>query len=364
MFARSASDRRVLLLPIISSIVISCLAGCASVPHHRVPTLNASLPKETAKISPLAEYDVGVSDILSVEVARLVPKSPYKLESSDEIRITAYGLEDEEIKLNGNFRLQPGGMVAFPPPIGSVSLAGLTCEEAGAMLADMVCETLGMPEEYRKTVGVSVDLQIVSGLQPISGEHMVGPDGRINLGIYGSVDVAGLPLSDVKEALEFHLAEYLDTPKVAVDVYFYNSKSYYVVMEGAGFGDKLVSYPYTGNETVLDAIAEINGMDRVSSKRIWIARSSSYSNGCYDRILPVDWQGVTSLACHHTNYQLMPDDRIFIEEDKMVAFDTKLSKIIAPLERVMGFSLLGAQTATRFSGSVLKGGGDPSGGAR
>jgi hypothetical protein len=44
-----------------------------------------------------------------------------------------------------------------------------------------------------------------------------------------------------------------------------------------------------------------------------------------------------------------------------VAFDTHLAKLLAPLERAMGFSLLGAGTATRFSGKVLQGGGNPQG---
>jgi hypothetical protein len=50
-----------------------------------------------------------------------------------------------------------------------------------------------------------------------------------------------------------------------------------------------------------------------------------------------------------------------VAEDKLIAFDTALSKLIAPVERVMGFTILGASTATRLSGSVLKGGGNPSG---
>ena len=366
MFARIACCRQTFPLLAICCISVSCLAGCTGVAQHRINnSTTACLPKETAMTSPLVEYDVGLGDVLTVEVARLIPKSPYRLQSADEISIMAYGLEDvdEDLKINGSYRLQPGGTIMLPPPIGSVSLAGMTCEEVGALLTERICEELDVPEKYRELVGVSVEMLTFSGLQPVAGYHVVGADGRIILGIYGSVHVAGLSLANVKEALEFHLAEYLEDPKVAVDIYAYNSKSYYVILEGAGFGDKPQSFPYTGNDTVLDAIAAVNGMERVSSKRIWIARPSSIPYG-QSQILLVDWQGITAQACHQTNYQLMPNDRIFIEEDKFVAFDTRLSKVIAPLERIMGFTLLGAQTATRFSGNVLQGGGDPSGGGR
>ena len=360
MFVKATFARQCLTLSIVGSTLLLCMAGCVSTSHVR-PAIHPSLPKETAKTSPLMEYDIGISDILIVEAVRMVPKSPYHLQPSDGVSIRGYGFEDMEYSIDFDGRVQPDGVISLPPPVGAIKVTGLTCEE----VSEMILDKIGAKSDLADTssLGVSVSLLAASGLQPIAGEHAVGADGRINLGIYGSVHVAGLTLAEAREAIEFQLVEYLDSPNVAVDVYFYNSKYYYVILEGAGFGDRIQKFSYTGNETVLDAIAEVNGMDRVSSKRVWIARSSPmYGNsygygGC--NILVVDWQGITAEACYGTNYQLMPNDRIFIEEDKMVAWDTKLSKVIAPFERIMGFSLLGAQTATRFSGRVLKGGGNP-----
>ena len=68
-------------------------------------------------------------------------------------------------------------------------------------------------------------------------------------------------------------------------MFAYNSKVYYVITEGAGFGDNVRRLPITGNETVLDAISQVQGFSRLSSKNIWIARPSPA--GC-DQILPVD----------------------------------------------------------------------------
>ena len=47
----------------------------------------------------------------------------------------------------------------------------------------------------------------------------------------------------------------------------------------------------------------------------------------------------------------------------MVAFDIKQHNGLARRDRIMGFSLLSAGTATRLSGKVLKGGGNPRGAA-
>jgi len=75
----------------------------------------------------------------------------------------------------------------------------------------------------------------------------------------------------------------------------------------------------------------------------------------------VDWNAMTQCGNTETNYQVLPGDRVYIAEDKLIALDTGLGKLTAPFERVLGFSLLGVGTITRFSGSVLRGGGNPLG---
>ncbi|MCL2347905.1 MAG: polysaccharide biosynthesis/export family protein [Planctomycetaceae bacterium] len=347
---------RILLLAALAAAG-NMVIGCASSQKRvALPPSAQYAPRETSK-SVLSEYTIGTSDVLSVEVVHLVPKSPYLLKIFDVVSINATGV-DPDFPINDKFQIQPGGSVMLPAHYGSVQIAGVTSEEAGRIIAEKIGERFS--ENARAMLNVTVGLYSVSGLQEIAGEHMVGSDGRINLGIYGSVDVFGLTIPEAREAIEFQLANYLESPQVAVDIFAYNSKSYYIVMQGAGYGDKTRRLPYTGNETVLDAICEINGLERVSSKRIWIARPQPNCNEIVQ--LPIDWDAITACGNPQTNYQLLPNDRVYIAEDKLVALDTGLSKIIAPFERVMGFSLLGAQTVTRFSGSVLKGGGDPSGG--
>jgi polysaccharide biosynthesis/export protein len=132
-----------------------------------------------------------------------------------------------------------------------------------------------------------------------------------------------------------------------VSVYAYNSKSYYVVTEGAGLGDRVARYPITGNETVLDAISQIQGLQQVSSKKIWVARPAPSGESC-DQILPVDWCAITQRGVVDSNYQLLPGDRVFVAEDKLVAIDTRLGKVIAPLERLFGVTALGNSTVRGF----------------
>ncbi len=85
----------------------------------------------------------------------------------------------------------------------------------------------------------------------ITGERLVRPDGKVSLGFYGDMYVAGLTVDQIKEKLVIHLRQYLtdqtlgltrydertqqyedvepsQSDRVFVDVAAYNSKVYYV----------------------------------------------------------------------------------------------------------------------------------------
>ena len=131
-------------------------------------------------------------------------------------------------------------------------------------------------------------------------------------------------------------------------------------------GDRVVILPIRGNETVLDAIGQVQGLTSNSSTRMWIARPGKNQRGG-DQILPVDWVAVTQRGDVNTNYQLLAGDRLYVSEDKLVAVDTALAKLVSPIERLMGVTLLSTQTAQRviyFEQSALNnsGGGNVGGG--
>jgi polysaccharide export outer membrane protein len=185
--------------------------------------------------------------------------------------------------------------------------------------------------------------------QPIAGQFLVRPDGTVNLGIYGSVFVTGLTIEQAKAVIASYLTNlpYLKKPvkveQVNLDVLTYNSKWYYVVTDGAGNGQQVTRLPITGNETVLDAISLINGLSPVSStKKIWLARRVNDHGP--NNILPVDWCGITQRGETATNYQVLPGDRIYIQSQCLVHFDTALAKLLSPAERVLGVTLLGSST--------------------
>jgi polysaccharide export outer membrane protein len=257
--------------------------------------------------------------------------------------------------IDGPFAVEPGGNIQLGSAYGTVKVEGLSIEEAEETITRFLSLTddSGMGRLISPTV--SVKLLRMGDMQQIAGDHTIGADGYITLGSYGRVYVNGLTVDECRDAIEFHLSKHLEHPQVAVDIYSYNSKAYYVIFQSSALGERVYKYPFTGNETVLDAISNTEGLQPNCSKRIWVARPVGNSNKPV--LLPVDWVDVTAYGKPDTNYQLLPGDRVFVVEDRFTSLDGTLARIFAPFERIMGFSLLGAETATRLSGKVLLGGG-------
>ncbi|WP_197531532.1 polysaccharide biosynthesis/export family protein [Posidoniimonas corsicana] len=298
------------------------------------------MPRELSKVV-LPDYIIEPPDVLEIEAIRLVPRSPYQLEPLDVVAIAAQGLLPEQ-QITGEYTIQPNGTIHLGFELGAVQAAGMSAEQLQANLDRLLNEAYRAPK-------VSVTLSQLGAQQQIAGEHLVAPDGRVNLGTYGRVQLVGLTIDEARAKLEAHLSTYLEDPKISLDVLGYNSKVFYVVTQGAGLGDGVVILPTRGNETVIDAIGQIQGLQSTSSTRMWVARPGGNSCGG-DQVLPVDWLAITQRGDVTTNYQLLPGDRLYVSEDKLMAFDTKMAKIFAPLERVFGVTLLGTSTVRQLEG--------------
>ena len=284
------------------------------------------------------DYIIEPPDVLAIEAISLVPKNPYLLRPFDVVTVFSSGMGEEEA-LAGEYTLQPNGTIQLGHELGTIQAAGRSTE-------DLQKEILEKLKHDYNDPNVWVTLLQLGNQQQIAGEHLVSPDGKVNLGTYGQVRVIGMTLPETKLAIESHLAQFLDKPEIAVDILGYNSKVFYVITQGAGLGDRVTILPVTGNETVLDAIGQIQGLESNSSTRMWIARPG-YNDCGGDQILPIDWLAVTQRGDIKTNYQILAKDRLYVSEDKLVALDTMLGKVLSPFERIFGVTLLGTQTASR-----------------
>lgn len=329
-------------LAVVSTLVACCcLSGCQAffLPIHETPvtpqpSLDNDIPREKLMVS-LPTYVVEPPDILTIQAVKLIPKSPHHLEIYDYVSVRAEGVSG--LPIANYFAVDPEGNIDLGPPHGKIRVIGLTLDAARLTIEKHLRLQGGDPQ-------VTISLLQTTAATPIYGEYLVSPDGTINLDTYGKVYVAGFTLQQVREAVEKHLSRFLDSPEVIVNMQAYNSKKFYVITEGMGNEDSVIPLPITGGETVLDAIATIGGVSQFSSKKMWIARPSP--TGETDQKLPIDWVAITRGASTATNYQIMPNDRLYLEHDKMVAADAFIAKTIAPFNSLFGVVGLGSRTGT------------------
>jgi polysaccharide export outer membrane protein len=256
----------------------------------------------------------------------------------------------------------PSPVIAVPPP-GTVpvelrkqTLPPYVIEPPDQLLIEVVIRSTTKDENGRDKETI-----IPLPIQTVSGSFQVRIDGSVGLGFWGSLPLAGLTLEQASDSIRQHLAqnqalkEYGTKPDrivVIVDVLAYNSKRYYVITDGGGAGEQVFPFPVTGSETVLDAISNIYGLPSVASKRnIWVARRCPHAGHPW-QILPVDWIGITQHGITQTNYQIMPGDRVYVKAQKIVTIDTTLARILSPIERLFGITLLGANTVNQIKGNV------------
>ena len=201
--------------------------------------------------------------------------------------------------------------------------------------------------------------------RPITGERLVRPDGKVSLGFYGDIYVAGLTTDEIKEKVVLHLRQYLpdnllglqvlkgknldeevevppdQTNRVFVDVAAYNSKVYYVQGD-VGTPGRL---PITGNETVLDAIQYAGGLIPTASvPNIRLVRPAP-PGACCEQTLPVNLPAIVNAGDSTTNYQLLPGDRLVVYRDPIVRTTLFIDRLAAPFNSVLNTILQYSFTA-------------------
>jgi polysaccharide export outer membrane protein len=315
------------------------------------PRYEDTLPRELAKVT-MPEYMIEPPDVLRIELLRVTPPQGYKVEPSDILFLQlTYPGQTEPFA--GEVLVGPDGRINLGPTYGGVvKVSGMTVEQARDAIEKQAAAA------NVKNPKAQVSLIQSRALAQIRGEYLVRQDGSVGLGTYGSVRLVGLTLTQARAAVEKHLSQFLTNPEVAVDVASFNSKLYYVIYDGGGRGQQVVRLPITGNDTVLDAISQLNGLSPVSSRHhIWVARPSP-ANVRNELVLPVDWVGITESAATETNYQLLPGDRVYVKANRLVTIDNWVGMIVSPFERLFGVTLLGQTTVQTLAHPSILGGGN------
>lgn len=158
---------------------------------------------------------------------------------------------------------------------------------------------------------------------------VVGPDGKISRPLIGSVQVAGRTVDEVSAELSDRYARFIHGADVTVMVTDYLSKFIYVNGEVLAPG----RYPYTGNDSVVNALAQSGFLTRRAAPNgIHVARGNPNDPELY----PVRMKDIVVDDDSRTNWLLEPDDIVYVPPTFMTKVGYIVEDILFPVSFLLG----------------------------
>jgi polysaccharide biosynthesis/export protein len=158
----------------------------------------------------------------------------------------------------------------------------------------------------------------------LTGKFSVEGDGTIGFPLIGRTKVAGLTVQQAEQSLHKLLANgYVKQPQVGIAVEHYRSQQIFVM----GAVKSPAGYPFTGELTLLEALARAGGVTDRAGSEIVVVRPVSGANSSAPALPPSDGEaaGVTRIDLTELQrrgavalMRLRPGDTIFVPEAETV----------------------------------------------
>ncbi|MBN1344658.1 MAG: polysaccharide export protein [Phycisphaerae bacterium] len=176
------------------------------------------------------------------------------------------------------------------------------------------------------------DVMLISapGCPEVDGDaQAIRTDGMISLRLLGEVRVVGLTPSEIAAKLEKLLKRYYVDPKVHVRVGGYNSKVYYVMGEVGMAGPK----PYTGRDTLMDALAKAQPTFLAWKSQIKVVRPSANKNENHTIIIDVD--KMVKEGDMRQNVLLQQGDVVYVPPTPLAWVGLRIRELLYPVGPVI-----------------------------
>ncbi len=182
--------------------------------------------------------------------------------------------------------------------------------------------------EYRVGIPDGIGINAPQILEIDNASQIIQPDGKITLSLLGEVKVVGMTAREIAAKLEVLLSRYYIEPKVSVRVTGYASKKYYVYGPVASTGP----HPYTGRDTLLDAVVA-SGVDyRSWTSRVKVIRPSH--DDTQAQTIVVDVNKMLKRGDWSMNVLLEPDDVVYIPATPLAWVGLRIKEVLQPISPV------------------------------
>ena len=167
----------------------------------------------------------------------------------------------------------------------------------------------------------------------------VRPDGKIALNMVGEVYVVGMTPNEISALLKKLVSKFYEEPEIKVEVVA-NSKFYYVFGQGVA---RQGQYAYTGQDTVVTAIANAGFNDAAWPQQVMVSRPAKENHERATAV--VDFKHIFETGDLSQNYLLEEGDIINIRPSPLASWDMKTRRVLGPLTGTVGAVSAGQQVA-------------------
>jgi len=182
--------------------------------------------------------------------------------------------------------------------------------------------------EYRVGIPDGIGISAPQVIEIDSESQVIQPDGKITLALLGEVKVVGMTAREIAAKLEVLLSRYYIDPKVSVRVTGYASKKYYVYGPVTSTGPR----PYTGRDTLLDAVVAAGVDYRSWTSRVKVIRPSHDETEA--QTIVVDVNKMLKQGDWSMNLLLEPDDVVYIPPTPLAWVGLRIQEILQPISPV------------------------------
>jgi len=184
-------------------------------------------------------------------------------------------------------------------------------------------------------------------------EQMVRPDGKVNLPLVGELDVAGRTPREIEHLINEAATPYYSKTATTVEITKYESQRFYVLGEVERPGP----LPWTGRDTLLDALAKTIPNRLAWPERVVVVRGDDPKTGGYaprkmaeresgdyavsgvrperkDRprkTLVVNMMAMVRSGDMSNNVLLMPEDVVYVQPNPLAALGLAIEQVLFPM---------------------------------
>ncbi len=216
------------------------------------------------------------------------------------------------------------------------------------------------------------DVLVVSSLHvpEINGQtQQVRPDGKINLPLLGEIPVVDKTPKEIEAAITEAAKVYYAEADAVVNINQYNSQKFYIFGQVVRPGPM----PWTGRDTLLDALCKAQPTDLAWPERIIVVRPSQPSVGGYSATQPAELKNYKKTGVHQevddrprhkmtfnlmamvktgdltNNVYLKPNDIIYVQPNPFAEIGLALQSILFPVRPVLEAVRVPSSPATRWT---------------